>query len=181
MTQKVNVDLIGKGTSQGILANQVAAEGRLNVGMLRPFIENGKVYTTEYVGGDPKKMGSYQQVNQSRDRVQTNATLRRDEWKKLDEAILKPSLSRLGGVQDLITNNLTYNLGNAMGTTVFEYHDLDGTAKAAVTMDGVTRGIGDRPNYETKYLPIPIIHVDYEINARVLAASRSLEIGRAHV
>ncbi|HDY87127.1 MAG TPA: hypothetical protein ENH82_03305 [bacterium] len=41
-------------------------------------------------------------------------------------------------------------------------------------MDGVTRAVGDRPAFQHNYLPIPIIHVDYEINARVLAASRSL-------
>jgi uncharacterized linocin/CFP29 family protein len=41
-------------------------------------------------------------------------------------------------------------------------------------MDGVTRSIGDRPTFQHNYLPIPIIHVDYEINARVLEASRRL-------
>lgn len=41
-------------------------------------------------------------------------------------------------------------------------------------MDGITRSKNDRPVYSTTYLPIPIIHVDYEINSRVLAASRNL-------
>jgi uncharacterized linocin/CFP29 family protein len=41
-------------------------------------------------------------------------------------------------------------------------------------MDGVTRGYNDRPVFTHHYLPIPIIHVDYEINTRVLAASRNL-------
>jgi len=41
-------------------------------------------------------------------------------------------------------------------------------------MDGVTRSNGDRPKYQHNYLPIPIIHVDYEINARALAASRTM-------
>jgi uncharacterized linocin/CFP29 family protein len=41
-------------------------------------------------------------------------------------------------------------------------------------MDGVSRGKGDRPVYQTNYLPIPIVHVDYEINLRVLEASRRL-------
>jgi uncharacterized linocin/CFP29 family protein len=43
-----------------------------------------------------------------------------------------------------------------------------------MTMDGISRGENDRPVYSTNYLPIPIIHADYEINSRALAASRSL-------
>lgn len=46
--------------------------------------------------------------------------------------------------------------------------------EAVVTMDGVTRAPGDQPNFEHNYLPIPIIHSDYEINTRALEASRRL-------
>jgi hypothetical protein len=103
---------------------------------------------------------------------QTYGTLRRDEWKQLDEALIPIAESRLGGVQDLIAAGLTYLLGNGMGTTVLEYHDISDALEADLTMDGVTRAKGDRPKFGTNYLPIPIIHADYEINARVLEASR---------
>ena len=43
-----------------------------------------------------------------------------------------------------------------------------------MTMDGVTRSRGGRTVFQHNYLPIPIIHSDYEINARALSASRSL-------
>jgi uncharacterized linocin/CFP29 family protein len=46
--------------------------------------------------------------------------------------------------------------------------------EAEMTMDGVSRGKGDRIEFHHNYLPIPIMHVDYEINARVLAASRNM-------
>jgi hypothetical protein len=84
------------------------------------------------------------------------------------------SRQRLGGIDDLVSKGLTYNLGNAMGTTVLEWHDVSDAMEAVVTMDGVTRGNNDRPVFQHNYLPIPIIHVDYEINARGLAASRNL-------
>jgi len=42
-----------------------------------------------------------------------------------------------------------------------------------LTMDGVTRGNNDRQVYTTNYLPLPIIHADYQINTRVLANSRN--------
>lgn len=166
-----NVDLIGHdGQVQGNVANQFASAGRMDVGALRPFIaENGRAYISVFKGGDPKKPENY-----AVQPIQTNATLRRDEWKQLDQAVMDVSRYRLGGVQDLISNGLTYNLGNAMGTTVLEWHDVSDAMNADLTMDGVTRSKGDRVVYQHNYLPIPIIHVDFEINARVLAASRNM-------
>ena len=166
------VDLLGvNGMSQGQVASQIIANGRLNVGALRPFIneEDGLPYMTVYKGGDVKDPGSWDTR-----RIGTNATLRRDEWKQLDTALLEISRQRLGGIDDLVSRGLVYNLGNAMGTTVLEWHDVSDAMEAVVTMDGVTRGQNDRPVYQTNYLPIPIIHADYELNARELAASRSL-------
>lgn len=58
-------------------------------------------------------------VNQLR----TNATLRKDEWKEMDSAVVDIAKRRMIGVNDLISRNLFYNLGNGLGTTVFEYED----------------------------------------------------------
>jgi len=170
MEERVQIDFIANGQSQGHVAQSLQAQGRLDPGSMRPFVHtDGKVYCTVYVGGDPKSPSSYRT-----NPLNVNAVLRRDEWKQLDEAIMPIAESRLGGVQDLVENGLIYNLGNAMGTTVLEWHDISDAMEADMTMDGITRSKNDRPSYGTKYLPIPIIHVDYEINARVLAASRSL-------
>lgn len=166
----VNVDLIGKNGGEGILANRFLADGSLNLGRMRPFLgKDGNTYITAYKGGNPKEATSYSTIQ-----LNSTATLRRDEWKQLDAALLEVSRYRLGGVQDLIDAGLTYNLGNAMGTTVLEWHDVSDAMEADLTMDGVTRSPGDRVVFQHNYLPIPILHVDYEINARVLAASRSL-------
>lgn len=166
----INVDLIGRNGGSGVVANMLMANGSLNLGRMRPFqTDDGRSFMTVYKGGNPKLPTSYQTI-------QTNATatLRRDEWKQLDDALLEISRQRLGGVDDLVSNGLVYNLGNAMGTTVLEWHDVSDAMEASLTMDGVTRGNGDRVVFQHNYLPIPIIHVDYELNARVLAASRSL-------
>ena len=167
-----NVDLITRNGGQGEIANELINNGQLNLGSYRPFydMKTKQSWISIYKGGDPKDPKNY--VSRP---VQTNAnTLRRDEWKLLDEALIDPARYRLGGVSDLIDNGLTFNLGNAMGTTVFEWHDSSEAMEASLTMDGVTRSPGDRPVFQHNYLPIPIIHVDYEINARALAASRSL-------
>jgi hypothetical protein len=141
----------------------------------RPYEhENGRIYFDVYKGGDPSDIANYVAKPYNRDPIQVNGTLRRDEWKTLDDALYVASRYRLGGIEDLRSKGLTYNLGNAMGTTVLEWHDVNDPMEATLTMDGVTRGVNDRPSFQTNYLPIPIIHVDYEINARELAASRSL-------
>ena len=168
---KVNVDLMVNGAFSGELAAYMASSGRLDIGSFRPYIaEDGKAYITAYVGGDRSKPESYVAKE-----IQANATtLRRDEWKHLDEAVLSVRRYRLGGIQDLIDNGLVYNLGNAFGTTVLEYHDVSDAFEADLTMDGISRAKGDRAVFGVHYLPIPIIHADYEINARQLEASRKL-------
>lgn len=165
-----NIDFIGQGKVQGEVASQFMTNGRMDPGMMRPFVgKDNRAYATVYSGGDPKNPKNYRTIP-----LTTNATLRRDEWKQLDDAVLAIAESRLGGVDDLISRGLTFNLGNAMGTTVLEYHDVGDALTADLTMDGLTRARGDRPVYTTHYLPIPIIHVDYEINSRALAASRNM-------
>jgi hypothetical protein len=171
----VHVDLMTPNGNQGPMANAIAQAGRFDPSRMRPWVgPDGRCYVTVHTGGDPKKRESYRNIQINRNEIQTYGTLRRDEWKQLDEAVLKISEIRLGGIQDLIDNNLVYNLGNAMGTTVLEYHSISNAMEAVISMDGVTRSKGDRPTYSTHYLPIPIIHSDFEINARALAASRSL-------
>lgn len=151
------------------------SEGALNIGRMRPYLGNdGKIYVNMYKGGDPKKLTSYQEVCINHFPLTTNATLRRDEWKQLDERLMVIARERLGGWQDLIDNGLTYNLGNAMGTTVLEWHDVSDNLTVEMTMDGITRGKNDQPKFQTNYLPLPILHVDYEINSRHLEASRKL-------
>jgi hypothetical protein len=165
-----NVDLLSGGQGKGDVATYLAGKGRFDFGTNRPFMDDqGRSWITIHIGGDPSLKASYvtKQIN-------TNATLRRDEWKQLDDALLVVNRERLGGIQDLVSKGLVYNLGNAMGTTVLEWHDVSDAMTADVTMDGVTRSKGDRPKFQYNYIPIPIIHVDYEINARALAASRNL-------
>lgn len=164
------IDFLGAdGKGQGEFAAHVLGSGRLDPGAMRPYVapEDGQGYVTVYTGGDPDKPENYQV------RPQANATLRRDEWKQLDSAVLKIADTRLVGIQDIVSRGLTFNL-NGMGTTVLEYHTMSNAMSAEMTMDAVSRGQGDRPTFATVYMPLPIIHVDYEINARVLEVSRRL-------
>lgn len=169
MDPKVTVDLIGQnGMVQGAVASKFQANGNLNIGAMRPFVEKGVPYISVYMGGDIKDPKSYHT------QMVANGTLRRDEWKTLDDALLTVARYRLGGIQDLESLGLVYNLSNGMGTTVLEWHTVGGNIEAVMTMDGVNRGLNNRPDYKYHYLPIPIIHADYEISARDLAISRNM-------
>lgn len=106
-------------------------------------------------------------------RLVTNSTLRKDEWKKMDAAVLKASRLRMRGVADLKKRGCTYDLGNAMATMVFEYERVSQLGRAHITMDGEVQGQRDRLTFDVGYLPIPIIFQDYSFNARVLANIRA--------
>ncbi len=154
---------IAQGQGTGDLASRLLANG-MNVGALRPFIGTDK--KTGLVAGNFINVnGQVQPV--------TNALLRKDEWKLYDEALLKAARVRLGGVADLYDANLVYNISNGMGTTVLEYENIGEVEPAQMDMDGVTEGRNDRPEFTMAYLPLPIIHADFQINIRPLASSRT--------
>lgn len=100
-------------------------------------------------------------------------TLRKDEWKQMDEIVLQVARERLVGIADLESRGLTYNIGNGLGTTVLEYEDVSDMNDAYMDMDAETEGVNDRIVYTPKYLPLPIIHKPFRINIRQLSASRT--------
>jgi len=161
------VDLINNHGGQGPVANLLADTGALDTCSMQPFVEKGRSYVSVYNGGIPEEEKSY-----SVKQINTNALLRRDEWKFLDTALQMVRRERLGGVEDLISKGLVYNLGNGMGSTVFEWNDVGDAMEAELSMDAISRGKGDRVTFQHNYIPLPIIHVDYEINARFLAVAR---------
>jgi uncharacterized linocin/CFP29 family protein len=107
--------------------------------------------------------------------LRTNATtLRKDEWKQYDEAVLKAALRRLQGVADLERLGLVFDLqGKGMSKTILEWETASDMGDASMNMDAVNRGDTDRPEYVLNGLPLPIIFKDFDINLRVLEASRN--------
>lgn len=106
--------------------------------------------------------------------LRTNATLRKDEWERLDTKLLEVARQRLNGVSDLMAAGLTYPLQNALGVTRVEWETISDMTPAEINMSGLSESEYDRVNFELTGIPIPIIHKDFWINARALAASRTL-------
>lgn len=104
--------------------------------------------------------------------LRTCDTLRKDEWKAFDEAVIEEGIIRLRGVADLMGAGLTIPVANALGKTLFEYEDVTDMEAAVVSLDGLARGDSDRQVYSLSSLPLPITHKDFNISIRTLAASR---------
>jgi len=135
---------------------------------MRPYIgKDGKFYVNVYKGGprsDPKNYSA---------KLVTNATLRYDEWRALDDAVLRAGMQRLAGFEDLRRNGLVYTLNNPMATTVLTYERLSEAMEAEVNINPVRRTGGDRVVFEQAHIPIPVVHSDYQIGERQLQESRT--------
>lgn len=164
---QMDVITAGGGIPQNLVAGSVGKKllsAGMNHNILKPYIgSDGRTYVTNIRNG--KAVAVPQPY--------LNATLRKDEWKQMDDAILMAAEERLVGVADLISRGLTFRIGNGLGSTVLEYEDIDSLSAAELTMDAITPSKKDRPNYELKFLPLPVIHKDFSYNIRTLAASRT--------
>jgi len=105
------------------------------------------------------------------------ATLRKEEWKVLDDAIVIAAKERLRVVADLRGRGLTYNIPNGMGKTVLETESMSDITRATISMDPARESEGDRPEFDLTSLPLPVIHKDFYFNARQVATSRNSGAG----
>lgn len=176
----VNVDLMGGGNGSGVVADRIQQSGALSIHHMRPYLNKQGVPTiTTFKGGDAKNPANYASVPAAQAGLNVNAvtSLRPDEWKQLDQAILDVQKEQLSGYDYIIGKGLTRPLNNPMGTTVLEWHSISDSQSVTQSMDGVTRGEGDAVQYKDNFVPIPILHVDYEINFRKLQLSRNMGEG----
>lgn len=135
----------------------------------RPYInEDGHPCITVNTGRkDDKGQPIYQEQ-----RIQTNATLRKDEWLRLDETLIESARERLVIVEDLRAAGLTYSVGG-LGVLISEWEKSSEITDAEITMDGETETDGDRQEFGLNGVPIPIIQKRFKIGERVLMASRT--------
>lgn len=103
--------------------------------------------------------------------LRNNDTLTYDSWKKIDTAVLKEYQIRLRGIADLQAKGLTFQT-DGLSQTVLQYQDESDITDAELNMDGVIKTDRDRPEYNTKFLPLPIISKDFSFSAREIAASK---------
>lgn len=105
--------------------------------------------------------------------IHQNALLRKDEWVELDTAVLETVKTGLVGIADLINAGLIHQLAG-LGTLLSGYEQMGDLTAASVSMDADVPGQEDALEFETQYVPIPIIHKDFRISLRKLESSRKL-------
>ena len=104
--------------------------------------------------------------------LRTLDTLRHEEWKYFDEALVQEALIQLKGVADLQAAGLVRPVPNSLGKTIFAYEKITFMDEAEVSMDGLTRTDNDRQEYLMDNLPLPMTHKDFYLDLRTLTASR---------
>ncbi len=157
------MDFILNGQASGDVATRLL-QCNFDIRSLRPYIGRDE---RSYVNVD--RGGVINAVPMQN----ATATLRKDDWKILDDAIVKVSKPRLKAVGDLRARGLTYSIPNGMGKTVLETETMSDIGPASVSMDAIRDDANDRPVFELSNLPLPIIHKDFQFSARQIMASRN--------
>ena len=104
-------------------------------------------------------------------RINTNATLRKDEWIDLEDQVIEAARERLVIVDDLVSMGLTYNVGG-LGTIISEWETASEMTDAKINMDGESHDEKDRQEFGLNGVPIPVVSKSFSIGERVLLASR---------
>ena len=138
-----------------------------------PYIEPGaaKIGNINDVGGTVA--AKLLRNNMNVDCLRTNETLLHEEWLTIDKVVIEAAQLRQVGVGDLRSRGLVHNVPNGLAKTVLGYQDMSDIDDAVASMDGITRGERDRPEYDLNYIPLPIIHKDFSFTAREIAESRN--------
>lgn len=174
------VDFVHNGQAHGPVGEMMAG-CRFDPGLLRPYLDSaGRKCVTINTGrtdqnGKPlleKKLVA-DLLNQGFTSPVFNATsLRKDEWIRLDDVVIKSARQRLRAWADLSAAN-TYGGFNGMSKTILEHEAMSDPGEAVVDMDGLTEGRTDAPRFQLQGLPLPITHADFWFSARRLAVSRN--------
>lgn len=156
------IDHIYNDRPYGSVADRLLANG-LDLSVLRPYTapdENGVERTWI--------------TNAEGEGVLTNTPgiFPKEAWISLDETVERVQRDELQVVSDLTGAGLTYTLPNGMGTPMLQEQTMTDFGVASVSMSGLKRTERDRPEYDLKNFPIPIIHGEWSWDLRTLEIYR---------
>lgn len=149
------------GNAQIAAAASVLGAERLSVHSRRPFVEkDGQAYVLQHVNGAWHKI-----------RTNAPALLQYDEWKDIDRVVIEAAVLRMRAWGDLLAAGLTHNLGS-IGMTVSLWDRVSDMTPANIDMSAATTGDKDTPAYSPQFVPVPVIHKEFQLELRRLTASR---------
>lgn len=103
--------------------------------------------------------------------LRTNATLRYDEWKELDTAVINAFELRLNGIADLRSRGLTKTLGG-MGVLVSMYNRLSQMSAAEMSMWASTDAEQGRVLADLVSIPVPVFFKEFQLDIRFIDSWR---------
>lgn len=131
------------------------------------FGGQGGVWATRQMAAYSKRTGTLAAAA-----LRTADTLRHEEWKFFDDAIIEEAKLRLVGVADLVSAGFVKTVPNALGKMVFGYEKANDLGDAEISLDGMSTTGQDKVEFQLNQIALPIFHKDFFINLRVLTASR---------
>ena len=99
--------------------------------------------------------------------------LRKEEFERLDTALVRVAQERLNGIADLRTAGLIRNLGS-LGVLIDQFEQVSEFTAASQDMDVITEGDEDTAAFTLNSVPIPITHKSFRVSLRHLEASRTI-------
>jgi uncharacterized linocin/CFP29 family protein len=157
------VEFIYKQQGSGDVADRLLASG-MDTGVLRPFVDGrGRNCVKVFNRAMGKEEVQY---------TNAPATLRKDQWMQMDEAVLRAARPMLRVWGDIVGAGLTYNIPNGMSVTVLQHQTMTDAGNATLSMDGLRQAERDRPQFDIGNLPLPIVHGDFHFSLREIAVSQ---------
>lgn len=157
------LDYIHGGRGYGPVAQRLIKNGG-DPDCLRPFIgKDGRNYVT-VIGKDGKKKA-----------VPTNnaALLMRDDWLTMDADVIQMAMPMLRAVGDLRSRAGLSRDINGFANPIIGYQTVSRITPATMSMSGTRKGETDRPEFGEAFLPIPIIHKDFNYDVRQVVAANA--------
>lgn len=157
------MDYLMNGQGYGGVASRLLNNG-FDHNVLRPFVaEDGR---------------SYVNTINANGEIQCNllhnsaASLRRDEWLMIDQVVVTAAKPRLRIFNDLRSAGGTVSIPGGMGKTSILYETMGDITEASISMDGLNQSEEDRAEFDSKLMPLPLVHKDFSFTARQIAVSR---------
>jgi uncharacterized linocin/CFP29 family protein len=166
------VDYLFNGKASGSVASRLLHNG-FDVGAMRPYVgKNGHSFVTLRDGEEEDEKGNMKTKYKVVPLANASAALLREEWKYIDRAVVEAARPRLRAWADLRRSS-SLVIPGGMSKTIVESMRVKDITPAKISMDGVAISDSDVPEGDTIGVPLPIIHKDCKISARVLAVSRN--------
>lgn len=164
MKTRVKVDHIYNGQGYGDVATALV-DGDMHPGYFRPWKKNRR------------SRQSYVTINGRNIATNAQATLTKEQWKLMDRQLVTVARPQLRVWGDLASQGLTYSVPDGMGTILLQEQTITDGGTAIISMDPNVEGERDRPTFDTRNFPLPVIHGDVSFSMRQLAVSKRPGLG----